>query len=182
MIAVAFTGAESQSHLRIVKHGGHLKREYRGLRSPRIPAYTPIPTLTPMNAPQTAPRKSSCFGTGCLLLLLLVVVAGGVVWWKYGSQMTQWARDYQQDPERATALGIIEIHPELERISVDEPNRTVTFKIKSSGEVVTATFKALLASKIVTVNGQTHIENLEGGPAAGAAPPASEPPPAAQQR
>jgi hypothetical protein len=129
----------------------------------------------PMSAPQE--KKSSCLaigGTGCLIIIIVLVAAVGVTWWKFGPQIQEQISAFQKDPERAAAMLIVEKHPDFEKISVDDTNRTVTFKIKSTGEVITTTFKALTNAKIVTVNGKTEIQNLDRvQPEGAAAPPAA---------
>lgn len=133
-----------------------------------------------MSAPQTEKKKSSCLalgGAGCLIVLILLVAGAGIVWMKFGPEIQAKIGEFQKDPERAAVMLIVEKHPDFEKISVDDEKRIVTFKVKSTGEVITATFTALLNSKISTTNGKTEITGLEKyDPNAPVTPPAETTP------
>ena len=126
-----------------------------------------------MNTAQPEQKKSSCLavgGVGCLILVILVLAGGGFVWWKYGPDIMKYTQEVQKDPERAAATLMLKFNPDIEVLNIDEEKRTVTFRIKSSGEEITATFEALAKSKMSNINGKTSFEGLEPAPADGAAP------------
>ncbi|HYF37412.1 MAG TPA: hypothetical protein VD994_19075 [Prosthecobacter sp.] len=129
-----------------------------------------------MSAPQSDPKKTSCLaigGTGCLILIIVLLVGGGVVWWKFGPWFMQKYEEISKDPERGKAMLFVEFSPDVEFVSIDDANRTLTFKVKSTGEVVTAGFAVLSSGRVTIVNGKVH--GLEGQPEA-AEPPAVEVP------
>ena len=138
-----------------------------------------------MTAPQAEPKKSSCLalgGVGCLIVIILLVVGGGIVWVKFGPQIQEKMAEFQKDPERAAAMLILNVNPDIEIVKIDEEKRLVTFKVKSSEEVITATFAALGKSRMTYINGKTEIQGLDRVPTENGmepAPPESVPTPKA---
>ncbi len=113
-------------------------------------------------------------GIGCLVIIAIILLGGGFVWYKFGPQIQEKIGEFQKDPERAAATVILQVNPDIEVIRIDDTARTVTFKVKSTGEVITATFAAIGKSRITYINGKTEIHDLDRVPTDSAATPATD--------
>jgi hypothetical protein len=113
--------------------------------------YTPPP---PPGAP--APRKGmsplAWVGIGCGAILLLGILAVGVGGYIFKKKVVD---PVTENPTMAAAEMIVRMNPDLELVSSDRENGTITVKNKQDGEVVT-----LNASDIE--NGNFTIETDEG--------------------
>lgn len=138
------------------------------------------------NYPNQQPKKGmSCMaigGIGCLVIIILLVAAGGFAYVKFGDKIWEKGQQFLKDPERATTMMLLENLPDFEIVKVDDTKREVTFKVKSTGEVVTATFKAVMEGNIKVVNGKADISGVKRVPAeSSATAPSAAPAPAPQQ-
>lgn len=136
-----------------------------------------------MSDPQAQPKKSSCLAlglSGCLILLILVAAGAGIAWYKFGPQIQEWVAEAQKNPEKAAALMVLKVNPDIEIINIDDEKKQATFKIKSSGETITATFADIAQGQMTYINGKTEFKNLKRiDPAAATTEPAPASPPAA---
>ncbi len=100
------------------------------------------------NYPNTEKKKGlSCMavgGYGCLVLVILVLVAGGIGYVKFGPDLWNMIQEYQKNPEKAAASLVLKLNPKVEIVSSDDAKRTITFKVKATGETVTATYAAIM--------------------------------------
>ena len=100
-------------------------------------------------------------GVGCVVLLIASIIGiymgGKFLWGKAREQLDKAGvsmQDFQAHPERAAAKIFLSVNPDLEMVSEDKDAGTITVKIKSSGEVITVTYKDLAEGKIVFRDGK----------------------------
>ena len=73
-------------------------------------------------------------GCGVIVVIAVIIIGGGLFW--VGNK----AKEFASDPAAAAEF-IINAHPDMEHVSTDRDNGTITIKNTSSGEVATLNFE-----------------------------------------
>lgn len=108
--------------------------------------------------PPALPEKKSglsCLamgGIGCLVLIVALFLGGGAIVAKFLPQIKQFVADAEKDPARAAAMLALSMNPDIKVQGTDEEKRTVTFKVKSSGETMTVSFEDISKGKLTMTN------------------------------
>ena len=93
-------------------------------------------------------------GIGCgVIALLAVAIIGGTVWWG-ARKASSFVEELSTNPAAAAEM-IIKMHPEVDHVSTDQDNRTITVKNKKSGDLVTLNFEDI-------ENGKFSIQGADG--------------------
>ena len=99
---------------------------------------------------------------GLLVIMLIVLVVGGMF---VAKKVQDVAEDFEANPEMAAAKMFVKLNPELEEVSVDEENGTITVREKKSGKEFTANFEDLAEGRfsITGEDGEVVITTEGGG-------------------
>ena len=102
----------------------------------------------------------------------MVLVLGGLAAFSLGSWL--WGKgkgmlseagvqldEFSKKPERALAKMFIKMNPDIELVSEDETAGTMTVKIKSSGQVLTVSWKDLAEGKLVVKNDTGEVVTVD---------------------
>ena len=79
-------------------------------------------------------------GIGCGTLIVLVMIVVTVVGFLVANKVKDVAADFEDNPAMATARMIVKLNPELEEISTDEDEGTITVRNTKTGEEITVNF------------------------------------------
>ena len=79
-------------------------------------------------------------GIGCGALIVFVMIVVTVGGFFVANKVKDVAGDFEDNPAMATARMIVKLNPELEEVSTDEENGTITVRNTKTGEVVTVNF------------------------------------------
>ena len=99
-----------------------------------------------MSKGEKAPEKKGLpvwawIGIGCgamiVLAMILVTVGGYLV----SNKVKDVAADFEENPAMATARMIVKLNPELEEVSTDEEEGTITVRNTETGEEITVNFE-----------------------------------------
>ncbi|TDU70952.1 hypothetical protein EI77_02070 [Prosthecobacter fusiformis] len=101
-----------------------------------------------MSTPQHPQKKKglsgfAIAGIGCLGLLIVIFLGGGFVVAKFMPQLKEMA----EDPSKMV-IWALEKNPDIEVIKKDDVKREITYKTKSTGEVVTVSYEDLAQGKM----------------------------------
>ncbi|MBL9116889.1 MAG: hypothetical protein JNJ83_17925 [Verrucomicrobiaceae bacterium] len=128
---------------------------------------TPTPPPVPP-APQKSSSGCSYAAIGCAVVLVLGGLAAfslGSWLWGKGKGMLSDAGvqldDFSKRPDRALAKMFIKMNPDIELVSEDEAAGTMTVKMKSSGQVLTVSWKDLAEGKIVVKNDSGEVVTVD---------------------
>jgi hypothetical protein len=105
-------------------------------------------------------------GIGCLVLVVVLFLGGGALVVKFFPQLKQFAADMEKDPARAAAMLALKVNPDIEVQGTDEEKRTVTFKVKSSGETMTVSFEDISQGKLTMTNSKGEEVSFDASKAA----------------
>ncbi len=119
---------------------------------PVPPAATPPPPPAPPAAPAAVSNKKKLspwawVGIGCGCLLLVVTLVLGVLGYLATKKVKEVARNFEEDPTRATAELFVGLNPDLELVDTTEDGR-VTVRQVSSGEEMTLDLEDLKEGKL----------------------------------
>ncbi|MFV2072836.1 MAG: hypothetical protein ACC742_09320, partial [Thermoanaerobaculales bacterium] len=94
---------------------------------------------------QQAPAKKGLptiawIGIGCGALIVLMVVAFAVGSFFLVKKGKEFAADFEDNPGMAAARMVVKFNPELEEVSADEENGTITVRNTKTGEEITVNF------------------------------------------
>ncbi len=84
-------------------------------------------------------------GCGALMILVLVVVMVGGFF--VARKVQDVAADFEENPAMATARMIVKLNPELEEVSTDEEEGTITVRNTKTGEETTVNFEDIEEGK-----------------------------------
>jgi hypothetical protein len=96
-------------------------------------------------------------GIGCgalIVLVLIVVTIGGVL---VANKVKDVAADFEKNPAMATARMIVKLNPELEEVSTDEEEGTITVRNTKTGEETTVNFEDIEDGKFSFKTGDREI-------------------------
>jgi hypothetical protein len=79
-------------------------------------------------------------GIGCGALVILAVIVMTVAGFLVANKVKDVAADFEDNPAMATARLIVKLNPELEEVSTDEDEGTITVRNTKTGEIVTVNF------------------------------------------
>jgi hypothetical protein len=117
----------------------------------------------------TQKKGLSCLamgGIGCLVLIVVAFLGGGALLSTFLPQIKQFVADAEKDPARAAAMLALKVNPDIEVQSTDEEKRTVTFKVKSSGETMTVSFEDISKGKLTMTNAKGEEISFDASKAA----------------
>lgn len=97
---------------------------------PQAPAQVPPPQKK-----KTSPLVWVLVGCGGILVIVFIVL-GGLTFWA-GHKIKNYAEEAKKNPAMAAAKMAIAITPDLEVVSEDDANNTLTVRNKKTGEVIT---------------------------------------------
>jgi hypothetical protein len=120
---------------------------------------------TPPPPPKQGLSGGAIAGIGCGALFLLMCIGGGVLVMKGCSKVKEMAGDFKKNPAKAGATLAVKANPQLEFISTDDSKGTITFKDKSSGEVMTMSYNDMAQGKVTITDAegkQTTIDASDG--------------------
>ncbi len=107
--------------------------------------------VTPPPTPAPAPVKKGLppiawVGIGCggLLLIAIIVIVGAGFWGV--NKARELGVDFQKNPERAAAELVVNMSPDLEKVSSDEEAGTITIRTKD-GKVMTLGYEEITEGK-----------------------------------
>ena len=96
-------------------------------------------------------------GIGCgalIVLVLIVVTVGGFL---VANKVKDVAADFEKNPAMATARMIVKLNPELEEVSTDEEEGTITVRNTETGEEITVNFEDIEEGKFSFTSGDREI-------------------------
>jgi hypothetical protein len=102
---------------------------------PTPPQAAPAPPPSAQPAKKTSPWVWVAAGCGGLLVVSLVVVL--VVAFFVRGKVKDFAKDAEANPALAAARMVVRLNPELEEVSSDVKQGTITIRNRKTGEVVT---------------------------------------------
>ena len=85
-------------------------------------------------------------GCGALMILVLVVVMVGGFF--VARKVKDVAADFEENPARTIARGIIVATPELEEVSADDEAGTITFRNTKTGDIITMNYDEIKEGKL----------------------------------
>ncbi len=110
------------------------------------------PTPQPAAAPVTPAKKGlpalAWVGIGCgglVVIAIIVMIIGGVWFTKKAKEL---GVDFQKNPERAAAELVVNLSPDLEKVSTDEEAGTMTIR-KQDGTEMTLTYQDISEGKFI---------------------------------
>jgi hypothetical protein len=86
-------------------------------------------------------------GIGCGALVILAVIVMTVAGFLVANKVKDVAGDFEDNPAMATARLIVKLNPELEEVSTDEDEGTITVRNTKTGEIVTVNFSDIEEGK-----------------------------------
>jgi hypothetical protein len=98
-----------------------------------------------MSNGEQAPAKTGLptwawVGIGCGALVVLAMIVMTVAGLLVANKVKDVAADFEDNPAMATARLIVKLNPELEEVSTDEEEGTITVRNTKTGEIVTVNF------------------------------------------
>ncbi len=93
-------------------------------------------------------------GIGCgalIVLVMIVMTVGGLL---VANKVKGVAADFEDNPAMATARLIVKLNPELEEVSTDEEEGTITVRNTKTGEIVTVNFADIEEGKFSFTTGE----------------------------
>jgi hypothetical protein len=98
-----------------------------------------------MSNGEQAPAKTGLptwawVGIGCGALIVLAMIVITVTGFLVANKVKDVAADFEDNPAMATARLIVKLNPELEEVSIDEEEGTITVRNTKTGDVVTVNF------------------------------------------
>jgi len=79
-------------------------------------------------------------GIGCLGVLVIGGIVTSVVVYYLAHKVQEFAKEVEEDPVAATAKALAAANPDIELVSTDKDNRTVTFREVSTGKELTVDY------------------------------------------
>ena len=116
------------------------------------------------NGGQTPEKKGlpvwAWVGIGCGALIVLVMIVMTVAGFLVANKVKDVAADFEDNPAMATARLIVKLNPELEEVSTDEEEGTITVRNTKTGEIVTVNFDDIENGKFsfTTDDGEVTID------------------------
>jgi hypothetical protein len=102
-------------------------------------------------------------GIGCLGLLVIGGVVTSVVIYYVAHKVKEVASEMEEDPVAATAKLLAAANPDIELVSADKDNRTVTFREVSTGKELTFNYDDIEQGKVsFSSGGETAELAVEG--------------------
>ena len=86
-------------------------------------------------------------GIGCGALMILVLIVAMVGGFFVARKVKDVAADFEDNPAMATARMIVKLNPELEEVSTDEDEGTITVRNTRTGEEMTVNFEDIEEGK-----------------------------------
>lgn len=94
---------------------------------------------------------------GCLVVVLLAMGAcGGLAWFRFGDAIGE----FKDNPAKATAMMIIEANPDLELVSSDDTDGTITIRNLKKNETITLDYDEISEGRfrLETDQGEMRID------------------------
>ena len=121
-----------------------------------------------MSNGEQAPAKKGLpiwawIGIGCGSLVIMVLVVVMVAGFFVANKVKDVAADFEDNPAMATARMIVKLNPELEEVSTDEDEGTITVRNKKTGEEITVNFEDIEEGKLsfTTDEGEVTVDASE---------------------
>ncbi len=96
-------------------------------------------------------------GIGCGALVVFVMIAVTIGGYFLANKVKDVAADFEENPAMATARMIVKLNPELEEVSTDEENGTITVRNTKTGEVVTVNFEDIEEGRFSFKSGDREV-------------------------
>jgi hypothetical protein len=96
-------------------------------------------------------------GIGCGALIILVVIVVTVGGFLVANKVKDVAADFEKNPAMATARMIVKLNPELEEVSTNEEEGTITIRNTKTGEEITVNFEDIEEGKFSFSSGDREI-------------------------
>lgn len=117
-----------------------------------------------MNEQMQAPAKKGLptiawIGIGCgalIVIMVLVLAVGGFLVARKAKQVAG-DLDFEGDPALSAARLIVRLNPELEEVSTDEENGTMTVRNTKTGEEITVNFKDIEEGRLSFSKGDQQV-------------------------
>jgi len=117
-----------------------------------------------MNEQMQAPAKKGLptiawIGIGCgalIVIMVLVLAVGGFLVARKAKQVTG-DLDFEGDPALSAARLIVRLNPELEEVSTDKDNGTMTIRNTKTGEEITVNFEDIEEGRLSFSKGDQNV-------------------------
>ncbi len=96
-------------------------------------------------------------GIGCGALMVLVVIVVTIGGFLVANKVKDVAADFEENPAMATARMIVKLNPELEEVSTNEEEGTITVRNTKTGEEITVNFEDIEEGKFSFTSGDREI-------------------------
>jgi len=96
-------------------------------------------------------------GIGCGALVVVVLIVVTVAGFLVANKVKDVAADFERNPAMATARMIVKLNPELEEVSTDEEEGTITVRNTKTGEEITVNFDDIEEGKFSFTSGGREI-------------------------
>jgi len=115
-----------------------------------------------MNEQMQAPAKKGLptiawVGIGCGALIVIMVVVMVVVWLFLAPKAKKLAGDLDENPTLVIARGIVRLNPDLEEVSTDKDNGTMTVRNTKTGEEITVNFEDIEKGRLSFSKGDQNV-------------------------
>lgn len=108
------------------------------------PTLPPTTTATGAGKKDISPIAFVGIGCGGLIMVGIILLVGGWIWGT--KKAKELGLDFEKNPERAVAEMVVNISPDLEKISSDEKAGTMTIRTKD-GKETTLSYKDISEGK-----------------------------------
>lgn len=85
-------------------------------------------------------------GCGVLVIIAFVVMSAGL--WFGGKMVKNVVEDFEDNPAKTVAKGIVMANPELEMVETDDDEGTITVRVKETGETATFDYSQIKEGKL----------------------------------
>jgi hypothetical protein len=96
-------------------------------------------------------------GIGCGALIVFVMIVVTVGGYFVANKVKNVAADFEDNPAMAAARMIVKLNPELEEVSTDPENGTITVRNTKTGEVITVNFEDIKEGRFSFKSGDREV-------------------------